>query len=133
LRLLHAVLRRSSYLALLDEQPAARQRLIDTMCASTWMAERVAQHPLLLDDLLDTRSQGAPESVDAIDAECERALQAIDGQDPEAVLLALNELRRHAVWSAGGGAECAATGVAGACHRAATVAVCQSGDSCPAW
>ena len=94
LRLLHAVLRRSSYLALLDEQPAARQRLIDTMCASTWMAERVAQHPLLLDDLLDTRSQGAPESVDAIDAECERALQAIDGQDPEAVLLALNELRQ---------------------------------------
>ena len=94
LRLLHAVLRRSSYLALLDEQPAARQRLVDTMCASTWMAERVAQHPLLLDDLLDTRSQGAPESVDAIEAECARALQAVDVQDPEAVLLALNELRQ---------------------------------------
>lgn len=94
LRLLHAVLRRSSYLALLDEQPAARQRLIDTMCASTWMAERLAQHPLLLDDLLDTRSQTAPECADLIEAECTRALQAIDETDPEAVLVALNELRQ---------------------------------------
>ncbi|MCG6117927.1 MAG: bifunctional [glutamate--ammonia ligase]-adenylyl-L-tyrosine phosphorylase/[glutamate--ammonia-ligase] adenylyltransferase [Aquimonas sp.] len=94
LNFLHAVLRRSSYLALLDESRPARTRLLDTFAASTWMAERLSAHPLLLDDLLDTRSQGAPDDRAALAAELEEALQEIDRSDPEALLPAINEFRQ---------------------------------------
>jgi glutamate-ammonia-ligase adenylyltransferase len=94
LHFLHAVLRRSSYLALLDESAPARQRLLDTFVASTWMAERLTAHPLLLDDLLDTRSQGAPESHAAITEELRQALIEVPRDDIERLLPALNEFRQ---------------------------------------
>lgn len=94
LHFLHAVLRRSSYLALLDESAPARERLLDTFVASTWMAERLSAHPLLLDDLLDTRSQGAPESLAAIEAELRQGLVEVPLDDPERLLPALNEFRQ---------------------------------------
>ncbi|WP_395787769.1 bifunctional [glutamate--ammonia ligase]-adenylyl-L-tyrosine phosphorylase/[glutamate--ammonia-ligase] adenylyltransferase [Aquimonas sp.] len=96
LNFLHAVLRRSSYLALLDESAPARARLLDTFVASTWMAERLTAHPLLLDDLLDTRSQGAPDSRATIEAELAHALIEVPADDPELLLPALNEFR-HSV------------------------------------
>ena len=55
LPLLHTLLRRASYLALLDEQPAALARLVDVSSGSALLAERIAAHPLLLDELLDRR------------------------------------------------------------------------------
>lgn len=94
LHFLHAVLRRSSYLALLDESAPARERLLDTFVASTWMAERLSAHPLLLDDLLDTRSQGAPESLQAIAVELDQALIEVPRDDIERLLPALNEFRQ---------------------------------------
>lgn len=94
LHFLHAVLRRSSYLALLDESAPARERLLDTFVASTWMAERLSAHPLLLDDLLDTRSQGAPESLQAIAEELQQALVEVPLDDIERLLPALNEFRQ---------------------------------------
>ena len=70
LKLLHAILRRSSYLALLAEQPAALTRVVEVMGASALLAERISQHPLLLDDLLDQRNgtEVAP-SLEAVHAE----------------------------------------------------------------
>lgn len=94
LHFLNAVLRRSSYLALLDESAPARERLLDTFVASTWMAERLSAHPLLLDDLLDTRSQGAPETQQAIEAELKQSLLEVPLDDPEQLLPALNEFRQ---------------------------------------
>jgi glutamate-ammonia-ligase adenylyltransferase len=94
LNFLHAVLKRSSYLALLDESGPARARLLDTFEASTWMAERLTAHPLLLDDLLDTRSQGAPDGPQALAEELEAALAEVDRSDPEQLLPALNEFRQ---------------------------------------
>ena len=55
LPLLHTILRRASYLALLDEQPGALARLVDVLARSALLAERLAAHPLLLDELLDAR------------------------------------------------------------------------------
>ncbi|NEL42138.1 MAG: glutamine-synthetase adenylyltransferase, partial [Xanthomonas perforans] len=55
LGLLQATLRRTSYLALLDEQPSALARLVDVLSRSALLAERLAAYPLLLDELLDTR------------------------------------------------------------------------------
>ncbi len=91
LAMLHAILRRASYLALLDEQPAALSRLIDVLVRSALLGERLAAHPLLLDELLDQRVAGPlPRREDCV-AACEAALQQ---EDSEAALLALNEARQ---------------------------------------
>ncbi len=56
LQLFEGVSRRESYLAMLEEYPLALSRLADMMSASPWVAQYLTQHPILLDELLDTRS-----------------------------------------------------------------------------
>jgi [glutamine synthetase] adenylyltransferase / [glutamine synthetase]-adenylyl-L-tyrosine phosphorylase len=56
LDLLDSVSRRSAYLALLEEYPQALTRLAAMMSASPWVARYLSQHPILLDELLDTRA-----------------------------------------------------------------------------
>ena len=91
LPLLHNILRRASYLALLDEQPAALQRLVDVLARSALLGERLAAHPLLLDELLDVRVGGPLPQREALFTACEAALVH---EDIEAALLALNEIRQ---------------------------------------
>ena len=93
LALLHNILRRGSYLALLDEQPAALSRLVDAVSRSALLADRIAAHPLLLDELLDARQGDDPLDRGALRAECEQAVAAL-GDDVEATLQALNERRQ---------------------------------------
>ena len=90
LGLLQAVLRRTSYLALLDEQPSALTRLVNVLSRSALLSERLVAFPLLLDELLDTRVAGPMPSAEEMHAAC-RAVLAID--DPEAALRTLNEIR----------------------------------------
>ncbi|MGH8053915.1 MAG: bifunctional [glutamate--ammonia ligase]-adenylyl-L-tyrosine phosphorylase/[glutamate--ammonia-ligase] adenylyltransferase [Stenotrophomonas sp.] len=90
LGLLQSILRRTSYLALLDEQPSALTRLVNVLARSALLSERLVAFPLLLDELLDTRVAGPmPEAQEMHDA-CATAL-SID--DPEVALRALNEVR----------------------------------------
>ena len=90
LSLLQAILRRASYLALLDEQPSALARLVDVLARSALLAERLALYPLLLDELLDTRVSGPLPHRAQMHADCGEALQE---DDPELLLRALNERR----------------------------------------
>ncbi len=90
LGLLQAILRRTSYLALLDEQPSALERLVNVLARSALLSERLVGFPLLLDELLDTRVGGPLPEVEELQAACAEALN-ID--DPEAALRALNEVR----------------------------------------
>ena len=53
--LLEAIARRAAYLALLAERPEALERVARMIGASSWAAEYVTMHPLLLDELLDDR------------------------------------------------------------------------------
>src|SRR5690606_26097310 len=92
--LVQAVLRRSSYLALLDERPDALARLIQVMAGSRWMAERLCEHPLLLDELLDSRGDANPPTREDIDAALAQSVGHLAQDDPEARLLALNEFRQ---------------------------------------
>lgn len=55
LDLLEAIGRRESYLALLAEHPQALKRLASLYSASPWVSEYLTRHPILLDELLDTR------------------------------------------------------------------------------
>jgi [glutamine synthetase] adenylyltransferase / [glutamine synthetase]-adenylyl-L-tyrosine phosphorylase len=101
LQLLHAVLRRSSYLALLDEQPVALQRLVEVMAGSALLADRLAAHPLLLDDLLDPRAEPAIGDRDAFRAEIDAALAGAAAGDAEAALIALAETRQSIAFRIG--------------------------------
>ena len=58
--LLHAIARRSVYLAFLADNPDALKRLIELFEASPWIAEQIIASPLLLDELLEARALFAP-------------------------------------------------------------------------
>ena len=91
LALLHNILRRASYLALLDEHPPALARLVDLVTRSALLAERLAAHPVLLDELLDARAEGPLPRRELLEQAC-RPAQALD---IEAALFALNETRQQ--------------------------------------
>ncbi|HEU4665732.1 MAG TPA: bifunctional [glutamate--ammonia ligase]-adenylyl-L-tyrosine phosphorylase/[glutamate--ammonia-ligase] adenylyltransferase, partial [Dokdonella sp.] len=101
LRLVQATLRRSVYLALLEEQPAALRRLSAVFAASAFLAERVIAHPLLLDDLFDDRIDGAAPDATAIRDELARRLGMIAEADPEAEIEAIQEQRQSALFRIG--------------------------------
>ncbi len=91
LPLLGTILRRASYLALLDEQPAALVRLADTLGKSALLGERLVAYPLLLDELLDVRISGGLPSMDSMRLQCREAVRQ---SDIEQALGALNEVRQ---------------------------------------
>ncbi|MDN5924221.1 MAG: glutamine-synthetase adenylyltransferase, partial [Xanthomonadales bacterium] len=92
-RLVQAVARRSAYLALLEEQPAARQRLAELFAGSAYLAERVIVQPLLLDDVLDPRIDQLPLRRSAIAAVIADELANLDQPHAEDELERLNEAR----------------------------------------
>src|SRR5690606_28172870 len=104
--LVQNILRRSAYLALLDEQPAALARLVRVTSQSALLAERVAMHPLLLDELLDASIAGELPGREELLQGCtevgrdpRRVPDPADtdgAEDVEAVLNALNEVRQAA-------------------------------------
>jgi [glutamine synthetase] adenylyltransferase / [glutamine synthetase]-adenylyl-L-tyrosine phosphorylase len=53
--LLEAIARRAVYLAFLAEYPQALVPLVHLLAASAWACEYLTLHPILLDELLDTR------------------------------------------------------------------------------
>ena len=55
LTLIETISRRAAYLALLDEHPQALARVTAMLSASSWAADYLTRHPILLDELLDTR------------------------------------------------------------------------------
>ncbi len=56
LRVLEAIGSRASYLALLKEQPAALDRLIEVCAISGFLSRQIADFPLLLDELIDAKA-----------------------------------------------------------------------------
>lgn len=54
--LIETVSRRGAYLSLLDEYPVARMRVSRMLAASPWAAQFLIKHPLLLDELIDSRT-----------------------------------------------------------------------------
>ncbi|MHC1478888.1 bifunctional [glutamate--ammonia ligase]-adenylyl-L-tyrosine phosphorylase/[glutamate--ammonia-ligase] adenylyltransferase [Frateuria aurantia] len=92
-RLIQAVARRASYLALLEEQPAARRRLLRLFERSAFLAEQVIAQPLLLDDVFDPRIDHLPLDSEAISAELNRVLDTLEEREAGVELERLNELK----------------------------------------
>ena len=113
-RLTQAVARRSSYLALLEEQPAARKRLVTLFADSALLAEQVIAQPLLLDDVLDPRIDQLPLKRADIAAEIARVLATLEEREAEAELERINEFQSSTAFRLGlafndGRADAAAT------------------------
>jgi len=85
------VARRAAYLALLAEHPEALERVTRIIAASSWAAEYVTRHPLLLDELLDDRVLYAPPDW----AEFARALQGLLAGESGDVERQMNVLREQ--------------------------------------
>jgi [glutamine synthetase] adenylyltransferase / [glutamine synthetase]-adenylyl-L-tyrosine phosphorylase len=88
--LLEAIARRASYLALLAERPEALERVTRMIGASSWAAEYVTLHPLLLDELLDDRVLYSAPDWRAFELELRAALAAA-GSDVERQMNAVRE------------------------------------------
>lgn len=81
--LIEATLRRSAYLMLLIENPEALSRLVDLCAASPWIAEALARHPVLLDELLNAATLFAPPTADVLSADLRSQLMRIPEDDLE--------------------------------------------------
>lgn len=77
--LLESICRRASYLALLAEHPHAMQLLVKLCSSSPWLANYLTQHPILLDELLDTRTLYAKPDFTALRAELLERLAEAEG------------------------------------------------------
>lgn len=97
LPLVESVLRRSAYMMLLVENPAALKRLVGLCAASPWIAEELARYPVLLDELLNAETLFSPPQKDAIEAELRQVLLRIPEDDLEAQMQALRIFQKGQV------------------------------------
>lgn len=77
--LLENICRRASYLALLAEYPHALKLIIRLAGASPWLMQYLAQHPILLDELLDSNNLYAEPDFAAMRLELQRRLHEVEG------------------------------------------------------
>ena len=97
LRLVQTVLRRPAYLVLLEQQPLARERVVELFADSALLAERVIAHPLLLDDLLGaTMNAGG-----VLSSGIERRVAHVPVDDDEREVEILQEEKQSAAFRLG--------------------------------
>jgi glutamate-ammonia-ligase adenylyltransferase len=88
LDLLEAIGRRSAYLALLQQYPQALEQVARIASASSWAADYLLKHPILLDELLDPRLLQMPpdwpafrqqlaEQTDTLEPDTEQQMDAL--------------------------------------------------------
>ncbi len=83
LRVLEAVARRTVYVAMLVEHPIILSQLVRLTGMSPWVADKIARHPLLLDELLDPRRLYDPLRRGDLEDELDHLLAPLDEEDLE--------------------------------------------------
>lgn len=94
LELITVIAKRSTYLALLSENPAVLTQLVQLAAASPWIIKQLQQVPLLLDQLLDSRALYHLASRQELEADLARRLESIDPTDQESLLEALRHFKQ---------------------------------------
>jgi [glutamine synthetase] adenylyltransferase / [glutamine synthetase]-adenylyl-L-tyrosine phosphorylase len=97
LDLVQAIASRAAYLALLAEHPEALERVTRMLAASSWAAQFITRHPLLLDELLDDRLLYAPQDLVAYARTLRAQLEAHAG-DAELRMNLLRETHQAQVF-----------------------------------
>lgn len=87
--LLEAILRRTAYLVLLSENPAALKQLVRLCGASPWIATSIANAPILLDELLHPAHLYNPSNKQEMIEDLNQRLLRIDPLDLEEQMDAL--------------------------------------------
>jgi glutamate-ammonia-ligase adenylyltransferase len=95
--LLEGIVRRTAYLALLNEHPLAVSQLVRLVDGSPWIARYLALHPMLLDELLDPRTLYAPLSREALITEVTARLGTADAGDLEQQMEILRQFKQTQV------------------------------------
>jgi len=98
LRVLEAIGSRSAYFSLLNENPVARERFIAVCRGGDFLVAQLAEHPLLLDELLDERTFTAPPSRDELLADLKDRLARVDANDEERLVETLSQFKRAAIF-----------------------------------
>jgi glutamate-ammonia-ligase adenylyltransferase len=89
LPLVEAVLRRTAYLVLLVENPAALRELVVLCAASPWVSAQLARHPVLLDELLNAGTLYAAPEKTTLQRDLQQQLLRFEWSDLEGRMEAL--------------------------------------------
>jgi [glutamine synthetase] adenylyltransferase / [glutamine synthetase]-adenylyl-L-tyrosine phosphorylase len=99
LRVLEAIGTRSSYLALLKEQPAALNRLIEVCAISGFLSRQIADFPLLLDELIDAKAFDEMPSRQSFVRELAARTERLPADDPGRQVEALRQFQKVAIFT----------------------------------
>ena len=81
--LIKTIERRTSYISLLVEKPETLSHLIKFACASPWAISFITKHPVLLDELLDTRTLYSPPKIALLKKNLTNKILCVDGDNLE--------------------------------------------------
>ena len=95
-RVLEAIGSRASYLALLKEQPAALDRLIEVCAISAFLSRQIADFPLLLDELIDAKAFDELPTRAGFTLELAARTERLPPDDPERQVEALRQFQKVA-------------------------------------
>lgn len=93
-RVIEAIGRRPAYFALLSSHPLALSQLARLLAASHSITDWLAQHPILLDELVDTGALYAPVTRAGLAHELERLIAALPAEDLGARMDRMREFRQ---------------------------------------
>ena len=97
LSVVERILRRSAYLALLNENHAALARLVDLCARSHYIADQIARYPALLDELLDPRLFSEAVTKSELAADLNLRLASADS-DSEASMKVIGQFHRSTMF-----------------------------------
>jgi len=89
---------RTVYLALLNENAIALKRLVELVAHSQFLADQIAMHPLLLDELIDERIVEEPPTREDFVEELAARRTAMQDEDPERQVEVLRQFQRAALF-----------------------------------
>ena len=92
------ILRRSAYIALLNENQQALSRLVDLCARSQYIAGQIARHPALLDELLDPRIYSEGVTKDDLADELQQRLAGEKNLDSEEKMQVIAQYQRAAMF-----------------------------------
>lgn len=93
LNIVEKIVTRTTYLELLLENPQALTQLIELCSQSNFIAEQVAQHPILLDELLDRKTLINPIPFTQYAAELQQYLLRLPQDDEEQFINGLRQFK----------------------------------------
>lgn len=94
IKLLESVVQRTTYIALLLENPMALSQLVKLCTASPWIADLLAKHPILLDELLDPRTLYIPPDKNTINKDLKQIMSHVPIDDLEAQMESLRQFKQ---------------------------------------